>query len=627
MKKRLRRSTVLVFSVLIVSVLICLAQTEELRPVTVEKQMPDFSLPVFQGGELSLSKFKGKNILLIFPRGRSREDAWCHICNYQYAEWAELEAKLQIREKYNVEILFVLPYRKELVTEWIDKFYDQLQDLEKGKNPPDLDKLDERGKRRMEFYRKAFPKMSEDELFDYAAEVVRNTMHSYSTALPVVRALSRFPLGTYATFPAETLRTGKNIVIKGGQDFYKGMSDLSKGLATGNKDLAKTGFALAQIGSRRLGGAIVAGAGLDYMFGNTDKDDIFGMGVSKEDSEGLDNLLSEWQQNTTKHFNTPIYESRDGNIYTKFVDGGALDTYAFIKDAAKAMYGAVLAGVNPEDTNIKDDFDVEFNKLVSPFISEKALTKRMLEIYQGRDEYGREIDRLDSTSELFTKDLMPGIVKNGMKYFEDLDSEEHRAKNNLPIASSKKGYPVVLEDTVFHNATGIRKQTMNITKAIGHFIYNQQQETKKPYENYIKTLKEFPTKVYTKEDELNLLKAYADSQFEKRRLTKEFADRLNQIKEINYYKKVGDKVYKQKFGMNVIANANAKLGKRKIDKNLLFLLTDKGGAGYFKPDNPIDKKAREIIRDKKLPPEIMNKLTYIRNKFEGSALRKDIDNE
>ncbi len=158
MKGKFEHSSVLVFSVLAVCVLICAAQTEEISPVAVEKPMPDFSLPVFQGGEMKLSETKGKNILLIFPRGRSRENAWCHICNYQYAEWAELEAKLQVREKYNVEILFVLPYGKELVTEWIDKFYDQLQDLEKGKNPPDMDKLDERGKRRMEFYRQVFPK-------------------------------------------------------------------------------------------------------------------------------------------------------------------------------------------------------------------------------------------------------------------------------------------------------------------------------------------------------------------------------------------------------------------------------------------------------------------------------------
>jgi peroxiredoxin len=167
MNKRFEQSLFLVLSVLVGFVFICVAQSNEIKPVAVESPMPVFSLPVFQGGELALSEIKGKNILLIFPRGRSRENAWCHICNYQYAEWAELEAKHQIREKYNVEILFVLPYGKELVTEWIDKFYDQLQDLEKGKNPPDQDKLDERGRRRMEFYRQIFPKSfpyKEDEI-------------------------------------------------------------------------------------------------------------------------------------------------------------------------------------------------------------------------------------------------------------------------------------------------------------------------------------------------------------------------------------------------------------------------------------------------------------------------------
>jgi predicted RNase H-like nuclease (RuvC/YqgF family) len=122
---------------------------------------------------------------------------------------------------------------------------------------------------------------------------------------------------------------------------------------------------------------------------------------------------------------------------------------------------------------------------------------------------------------------------------------------------------------------------------------------------------------------MELLKAYTNSQFEKKELTKQFADRLNQIKEINYYRKKGNKVYKQKFGMNEIVNANTKLGKRKLNEDLLFLLTDKGGAGYFQPDNPINKKAREIIRDKKLPPELMNKLNYIKSKFEGAKLRDE----
>ena len=116
---------------------------------------------------------------------------------------------------------------------------------------------------------------------------------------------------------------------------------------------------------------------------------------------------------------------------------------------------------------------------------------------------------------------------------------------------------------------------------------------------------------------------FKKSQFEKKQLTKQFADRLNQIKEINYNRKKGDKVYKQKLGMNEIVNANTKLGKRKLNEDLLFLLTDKGGAGYFKPDNPLNKKTMEMIRNKKLPRELINKLNYIKSKFEGARLRDE----
>lgn len=134
------------------------AGRQESKPVTVLQAMPDFSLPAFQRGEVSISQLKGKNVLLIFLRGLAGKDHWCHVCNYQYAELAELESRHQIRQKYNMEILFVLPYGKDMVQEWVNKFSDQLNDLEKWKNPQDPDRLDESGKRRMAMVRKMFPK-------------------------------------------------------------------------------------------------------------------------------------------------------------------------------------------------------------------------------------------------------------------------------------------------------------------------------------------------------------------------------------------------------------------------------------------------------------------------------------
>jgi len=74
------------------------AQQAEVRPnpVVVGQPMPDFTLPVYQGGLLSLSSLRGKNVLILFPRGYAAENYWCTICNYRYVELAELEKAKKI---------------------------------------------------------------------------------------------------------------------------------------------------------------------------------------------------------------------------------------------------------------------------------------------------------------------------------------------------------------------------------------------------------------------------------------------------------------------------------------------------------------------------------------------------
>jgi peroxiredoxin len=134
------------------------AQAQDIKPVTVLQPMPDFTLPALQGGEVALSKLKGKNVLLIFPRGLVGENRWCHVDNYQYSDPAETEKLQAFRKTFNLEVLFVLPYGQALVQQWADKFADQMQDIENWKNPADTATLDERGKTRMDVYRRNFPK-------------------------------------------------------------------------------------------------------------------------------------------------------------------------------------------------------------------------------------------------------------------------------------------------------------------------------------------------------------------------------------------------------------------------------------------------------------------------------------
>jgi len=150
----------LTFSILAAAAVLSLAlpsRAQDLKPVTVWQAMPDFTLPAFQGGDMSIAKLKGKNVLLIFLRGLAGENHWCHVCNYQYADLAALEQAKAIRKAYNLEIVFVLPYGREQVQLWADKFPDQLRDIENWKNPADVSKLDDKGKARLELYRKNFP--------------------------------------------------------------------------------------------------------------------------------------------------------------------------------------------------------------------------------------------------------------------------------------------------------------------------------------------------------------------------------------------------------------------------------------------------------------------------------------
>lgn len=113
------------------------AQENPSQPAMLDKPIQDIILPEYQGGTLSVSDLKGKNVLLIFPRGLAGKDHWCHICNYQYAQFVELEEKESIRKKYNLEIAFIFPYGKALIDNWLETFPKQMAEIESWKHGKD----------------------------------------------------------------------------------------------------------------------------------------------------------------------------------------------------------------------------------------------------------------------------------------------------------------------------------------------------------------------------------------------------------------------------------------------------------------------------------------------------------
>ena len=72
--------------------------------------------------------------MLIFPRGKYL-DGWCRACHYQYADLANLQVEDNIEAKYNLKILFILPYSWEEVQQWTALFPLQMLIIESYKNP------------------------------------------------------------------------------------------------------------------------------------------------------------------------------------------------------------------------------------------------------------------------------------------------------------------------------------------------------------------------------------------------------------------------------------------------------------------------------------------------------------
>ena len=161
------------------------AQTPQLRPVTVGSPMPDITLPAYQGGEVTLSELRGKRVMLVFPRGLSRPNSWCHICPYQLAELADYDATANLRENSNLEILYVLPYPRDEVSEWIQAFPQLFQDIRDRKNPPNYAELDDAGRARVERSRQVYPKTfwMEPEEVEEAFPILVDHDHAVSSGL------------------------------------------------------------------------------------------------------------------------------------------------------------------------------------------------------------------------------------------------------------------------------------------------------------------------------------------------------------------------------------------------------------------------------------------------------------
>lgn len=192
-----------------------------------------------------------------------------------------------------------------------------------------------------------------------AAEVVRDTMPTYSKIAPGLQALRRSPVAApFIAFQAEMVRTTKNAVVLA----FKEMAD------------PKT----RAIGAGRLAG-LMAAATIPAAAAAATRA-IFGIDKSEEDA--MREFVPEWEKNSRF-----VYYGRDPKTGApRYTDLSKIDSHAYMSDGLIALF----SGSGPVNAD-SDSMKAAVREWGKPFTQEELLLKPVIDISRNRDDRGADV--------------------------------------------------------------------------------------------------------------------------------------------------------------------------------------------------------------------------------------------
>lgn len=201
-------------------------------------------------------------------------------------------------------------------------------------------------------YAAANPQMSQPELREHVAKIVRDITPTYSEASKAAKFASRyFPLGPFAMFSAEMWRTSANRV-----------SLTLKELKSGNPALQKIAYQRMAGQAAALGGMTALALTMKAI-----------LGVSDEDEEALRQRVAPWQRNSIM---IPwSVDKKKGTV--EFFDASYNDPFAIFSEPAMALWRG-----KPDEAAAA---------IAEPFSSEDIAYGAIVSLIRGTDENGRPI--------------------------------------------------------------------------------------------------------------------------------------------------------------------------------------------------------------------------------------------
>lgn len=462
---------------------------------------------------------------------------------------------------------------------------------------------------------KVFPRLKgeklydyEERLFDMAADRVRDTIPSYSVAAPAARMLSRLPFGTYALFPAEMVRTTKNII-------KYGLKDIKDGLKNNNKRQTAMGL-------RRLSGLAVTATGVDYVVSDNNKQ----LGINDTTNRIMDVLSPEWGKNSARYHNEGIIEREDGKIMTHFINSGSVDALDYIKVPVRAIIGKLLSGKEISEFEVDDIIKGMSAGLVGPYTNPKFLTEAAINLAQ-KDFYSDVPGEEGATKENAIRileeigsALEPGTLEAARKYLQSLTSERVRG---IGEGINAYGFPQSSKDIETWMMSGVRPVKMDVKKSMGFNMSEDIKKTKVTQDAFIQRLGKLDDQPFTPKLRKEIIEEYKNLQEAKFGAMQKLSDKVNLFSQLEYQNKNNET---EEFGIRKVLEAATSDFNYKIPAEIIYASAMTGGVdrGIFIADDiHNDRRLLSAIDNKSFQRTLINDLAEEYKKFTGRTLRKE----
>jgi len=456
----------------------------------------------------------------------------------------------------------------------------------------------------------------EDRIFDMAAERVRNTMPSYSVASPLARSLSRLPIGTYALFPSEMVRTTKNTLKYGLKDIKDGL----KKDASGKRNARQVAMGL-----RRLTGLGITATGVDYVV----RDNNEQLGVNDTTDRVLSVLSPEWGKNSIRYHTKGLVEGEDGRILTRFINSSSVDAQDYLKVPVRAMIGKLLAGKDVSEFEIKDVMDGMRKSIIGPYTNPKFVTEALIELFQKDfysdvpEEEGVSLENAKRVLNELQGALQPGTMQVVLKNLESRRSEEKRGKGE---GRNEYGFPQTAKDQFTWMTTGVRPVTMDVKKSMGFNLSNDIKGIKSTKDAFIQRLskigKDYP---FTDKIRTEILKEYNELQGKKFRAMQKLSDKVSLFSDLEYENKDNQT---NKFGLSKVLEAATDNFNYNVPDELVYAKAIRNGlgeleGGTFIPDDfSNDARLFNLIQNKSWKNTLIEDLVKESQKYYGRKLKE-----